>query len=314
MASSSPWAPPIPGGKLTSKPVRNLGSAVTFLHWCYEAVNRDGTIEFQIHEVAGDLDESYYTVRKWWAAVKGGPWFSEVVDRGRLGFRIHMADDWLEWRGGVKSPSSNGEVPKQVLEDDEGPIQMPVNARSSASEVPTAVLENSGNKVLMSDQESESTRERENHDNAVGSHSLSNGTSEPKHLDPLALAIAETCRINPKIATDKQRQQLNEAYKALKAIGVRPEDIPLRVAWWEQNDWRAQKEPGRPITPKELQDVWEKVTTPPRSPPKANAPPTDNRPPLPAFQPQSRGPTNGAKLTNAVNEVFGRLKNNDDTS
>lgn len=43
-------------------------------------------------------------------------------------------------------------------------------------------------------------------------------------------------------------------------------------------------------------------------------PPTDNRPPLPPFQPQSRAPTNGAKLTNAVNEVFGRRKNNDDTS
>lgn len=146
-------------------------------------------------------------------------------------------------------------------------------------------------------------RESENHDNADASLTLSNGT---KQIDPLALAIAETCRINPKIPTDKQRQQLNEAYKALKAIGASPEDIPLRVAWWEQNDWRAQKEPGRPITPKELQDVWEKVTTPPRSPPKANAPPVDNRPPLQPYQAQ-HARTDPAKFRTAVEEV--RKKN-----
>lgn len=41
------------------------------------------------------------------------------------------------------------------------------------------------------------------------------------------------------------------------------------------------------------------------------SPPTDNRPDLPAFQPQSLPRTNGAKLANAVDQVFGKRKNTD---
>lgn len=170
----SPWIPPIPGGKLTSKPARDLGPAVTFLLWCYDAVRRDGTIEFQIGEVAGYLDESYYTVQKWWAAARGGPWFTNVIDRGKQGFRVRMADSWLEWRA-VKSssnddqvpdqasedkkappaPSSNaGQIPDLVLEEEKIPDQPPVKSPSNRNEVPDQALEAPAYKEDHHDQES----------------------------------------------------------------------------------------------------------------------------------------------------------------
>lgn len=142
------WIPPIPGGKLTSKPVRELGSAVVFLHWCYEAVRReDCSIEFQISDVAGYLDESYYTVRKWWSAVKDGPWFAEVTDRGKRGFRVRMADEWLEWRA-FKSSSSDGQMHNPVLDENE----RAVNAPSIQNEMHNPVLEAPAYKVLQDDQ------------------------------------------------------------------------------------------------------------------------------------------------------------------
>lgn len=156
----------------------------------------------------------------------------------------------------------------------------------------------------------ETMRESDRHDRPDTSLSLKNGTSEPKQIDPLALAIAEACCINPKAPTKKQRDALNAAYVALKAMGATPEDIPLRVAWWEREDWRAREEPGRPITPEELWDVWEKAKKPPRTTAKANAPPTDNRPPLPPFQPQSRAPTNGARLRELAEEEFKKRHGN----
>jgi hypothetical protein len=94
--------------------------------------------------VAGYLEESYYTVRKWWSLVKEGPWFAEVTDRGKLGFRVRMADDWLEWRA-IKSPSSNGQMHNYALEGDE----IAVNARSNDDEIHNRAFEHSGNKVLM---------------------------------------------------------------------------------------------------------------------------------------------------------------------
>lgn len=142
------WVPPIPGGKLTSKPVRDLGSAVVFLHWCYEAVRRDGTIEFQINDVAGYLEESYYTVRKWWSLVKDGPWFAEVTDRGKLGFRVRMADDWIEWRI-FNSPSSNDQMHDYAFQSDE----IVVNSFSNENEMPNRVFQAPAYKVLHDDHE-----------------------------------------------------------------------------------------------------------------------------------------------------------------
>jgi hypothetical protein len=158
-----------------------------------------------------------------------------------------------------------------------------------------------------------SKRESENHDNAVGSRSLKNGTGpKPKQRDPLALAIAAACRINPDYASKRQKENLNEAYLSLRDRGATPEDIPKRVDWWQQKDWRAREEPGRPITPIELIEVWDMVAEPARPPPvPANGKPVDNRPSLQPFQPQSRTPTNGAKLRAILDE---KRRTDDNTS
>lgn len=75
-------------------------------------------------------------------------------------------------------------------------------------------------------------------------------------LEELARAIAKTCRINPKIATKKQRDGLNYAYSTLRAIEATATDVEAREVWWYENDWRAKKE-NRPPRPEELVEVWE---------------------------------------------------------
>lgn len=79
-----------------------------------------------------------------------------------------------------------------------------------------------------------------------------------KSPDELALAIADVCKINPKIATEKQRKALNATYQSLKAIGAAPADVKAREAWWYSNDWRAKKE-HLPPRPDELLEIWEMV-------------------------------------------------------
>jgi helix-turn-helix protein len=94
---------------------------------------------------------------------------------------------------------------------------------------------------------------------------------EQKQPDDLALAIAGACKINPKIATKRQREQLNEAYQSLKAISATPADVQQRADWWP-NDWRAKKE-NRPPRPMELVEIWEAATVPVKQPNGQRSPP-----------------------------------------
>ncbi len=154
-------------------------------------------------------------------------------------------------------------------------------------------------------------RERGGHDNADTPLSHENGTEpKPKQRDALASAIAEACRINPDYASNRQKAQLNDAYQTLKRRGARPEDIPIRVEWWEREDWRADKEPGRPITPIELVEVWDMTGARRRSAKRANAPPVDARPPLQPYQSKPLPKTDPARFRAAVEEVA-RKKVND---
>lgn len=38
------------------------------------------------------------TVRRWWDALKTSAFIAEIVDRGRRGFEVRIADRWLAWR------------------------------------------------------------------------------------------------------------------------------------------------------------------------------------------------------------------------
>lgn len=86
-------------------------------------------------------------------------------------------------------------------------------------------------------------------------------TQPARPLSELALAIADVCKINPKIPTDKQKRALNATYLALKGIGATPADVRAREKWWYANDWRAKKE-GRAPRPDELQAIWEEAAAP----------------------------------------------------
>lgn len=88
--------------------------------------------------------------------------------------------------------------------------------------------------------------------------------SPPRPLSELATAIADVCKINPKIATAKQKTALNATYQALNSIGATPSDVRQRESWWYANAWQAKKE-GRAPRPDELQTIWEEAAAPVRN-------------------------------------------------
>lgn len=294
------WVPPIPGGKLTSKPVRQLGSAVTFLHWCYEAVRRDGTIEFQIGEVADYLDESYYTVRKWWSLVKDGPWFCEVIDRGKRGFSVHMHDDWLEWRT-VKSSSSVGQVPNLVLDDDqEKPAErssagemhdlvleetdnadeMPVKLRSNENEVPEMVLDDRMYKVLHTDQKKHARSSRKRSDVRSSGEEIDEPLSVETTPQAIRRALYDTCQI-AETASRGVKLNANSAAKRFWQAGSRQGKSEQEIAdairyvgsWCRKNPACWQCKDGSAPTPKLIGDYWRQAI---ESRDKSRAPPGMN--------------------------------------
>jgi hypothetical protein len=61
-----PWHPPIPSGKLYSPDALTLGPALALLIWCYDGIQRDGTVEIRLDRAAEDMQVPYRTVRNWW--------------------------------------------------------------------------------------------------------------------------------------------------------------------------------------------------------------------------------------------------------
>lgn len=92
------WQPPIPAGALYSKAARAIGPALPLLAYCYDLVQRDGWLDLSLKDAAGDMDESYQTVKRWWWTLKDGPFFKTIEDHGRNGWRVRFKDIWLDWR------------------------------------------------------------------------------------------------------------------------------------------------------------------------------------------------------------------------
>lgn len=158
------WHPPIPAGKLYSGPAIKLGSALAMLIWCYDGIQRDGTIEVQLEQVQHELGVSYRTIKDWWRLLKSGPFFCEQIDRGRRGWVVRMADDWIDWhvmnnnyprQGQSSAPqeqvSRTDEGQESALEERQGPVKAP----SRPDEGRNSALENSAYKVLHDDQNPE---------------------------------------------------------------------------------------------------------------------------------------------------------------
>jgi hypothetical protein len=92
------WHPPIPAGKLYSEDALRLGPGIALLAWCYDNVGRDGTIEVHLEEVAVTIGKPYGTIRGWWRLLREGPFFRKQTDKGKQGWIVWLADDWLDWR------------------------------------------------------------------------------------------------------------------------------------------------------------------------------------------------------------------------
>jgi hypothetical protein len=122
------------------------------------------------------------------------------------------------------------------------------------------------NKMINGTQQNDTTIPKITHEITQGSGMEETQVEQPtRPLSELAIAIAEVCKINPKVATAKQKRDLNATYKALKSIGATPADVQAREEWWYANDWRAKKE-GRAPRPDELQSIWEEAAAPVKKP------------------------------------------------
>lgn len=126
------WHPPIPAGKLYSPDATDLGPALAMLLWCYDRIQRDGTIDVQLPSAAADIGKPYGTIKDWWRQLRGGPFFCEAIDRGRRGWVVRLAEDWIDWhvmgnnypaQGRDVNLDENGEGPLISLEEREGGVK-----------------------------------------------------------------------------------------------------------------------------------------------------------------------------------------------
>lgn len=92
------WQPPIPSGALYSPAAVELGAGIALLAWCYDQIERDGSLQVRLEQAAADIGKPYGTVRDWWKLMKNGPFFSEVAPQGRKGWRAKFKTKWIDWR------------------------------------------------------------------------------------------------------------------------------------------------------------------------------------------------------------------------
>lgn len=161
------WHPPIPAAKLYSEPALKLGPALAMLIWCYDGIQRDGTIEIRLESVQQELNVSYRTIKEWWKLLKAGPFFCELIDKGKKGWVVRMADDWVDWHvmsnnyprqgrnSALEEENTSSSRPDEGQESALDAAQGPVKARSRPDEGRNSALEEPAYKEDHHDQESE---------------------------------------------------------------------------------------------------------------------------------------------------------------
>lgn len=136
-----------------SRAAVKLGVALPLLGWCYDAVQRDGWVTLNLKDAAADMDVPYQTMKRWWSELRGGPFFAEVEDHGRNGYRMQFADAWIDWRilrarpETKPSPVKIDEVPEVIPETEQKPsssTQVHVKYTSSTNEGPEVIPEEIG--------------------------------------------------------------------------------------------------------------------------------------------------------------------------
>jgi len=67
-------------------------------------------------------------------------------------------------------------------------------------------------------------------------------------------AMARVCKLDWRVATQKQNGILNRDAKVLRGAGATPEQIARFGTWWYNHDWRGQK--GEPPKVWQIRDEW----------------------------------------------------------
>lgn len=91
------WHPPIPAEAVYRPEVAQLGAGLRLLWYCYNGLERDGTIELSLTSASEAIGTPYATVRKWWALLLKVGIATVLQDKGRSGFLVRIADDWIDW-------------------------------------------------------------------------------------------------------------------------------------------------------------------------------------------------------------------------
>jgi len=157
------WQPPIPAGALYSKAARTLGPALPLLAYCYDLVQRDGWLDLNLKDAAGDMDEHYPTVKRWWQLITDGPFLAEVQNHGRKGLRVRFKDVWIDWRILNARTSSNPfdnqigtETGSEMIPNVDEVPNRDRNGIIIGTETGSEMIPNhSGNKVLMTTDQAE---------------------------------------------------------------------------------------------------------------------------------------------------------------
>lgn len=231
------WHPPIPAGKLYSEPALNLGSGIALLAWCYDGVRRDGTIEVSLEKAASELNRPYRTIKDWWKQLRSGPFFCELIDRGKRGWVAKLADDWLDWHIMSNNyPQLQGR--NNVFDDVQGPVKAP----SRPGEGRNNVFDDRMYKEDHHDQESEGEW-------------IDSASEEPPPTHPAIAVYVSTTKVKPpRISAEMIASQVTDLPRWEKEIkrwlasGHKPNNVTGMLDWYHgkgrhQNGTQPERKP-----------------------------------------------------------------------
>lgn len=261
------WVPPVPAEKLYGRDALALGSGLVMLLWCYDGVERDGSVKVDLMAVAAELETPYRTIKDWWKALRNGPFFASVKDRGKLGYVATFNRDWIEWRVMATNyptmETSEGqnialEPPLNEPEQVSNPVQGPVKAPSRTDEG-----QNIAPDLYIGTPVSQGSNDLVAPDGATPAPSEKKPT-EPPTPASIRTLIADLCSIDldGKTASRGQVTSLNTEAKKIwvsaKNAGKSEADcleaIRYVAGWIKRTVYPYSN--GQPLTPSAIRERW----------------------------------------------------------
>lgn len=168
---------------------------------------------------------------------------------GRKYFCIPTFDKYQDTKREAES-----KYPAPVEDDSTYNEELPTNSGVTLDQLPTK-------STLDIDIEQEEEQEAPENSNGVSPTNGSGNRLTPSQA--MFTALARTCKIDYRIATEQQRGELNQSEKVLRTKArASPEDLPEFETWWYVHDWRGKKQkdgsPGSPPTPTQVRAEWQK--------------------------------------------------------